>query len=629
MDETSKASSKTRLLQQLREAPASLLKAVKNNPLAAVITLLVIAYIAATMVYRFSGISGEFVADPDQRQAVFHYWRYQISGAFPPGDLLTDYAFVMHAPPFWWVMMAPLSLIFEPITAAMILNIFAFVATCIAAYLCCRAFMSHIAALAGAVFIAHSSGFHLVTAGGYARTFGPLLVLMFMAALMHKRHKTTLAVLVLQAGLYPSVVIPCGIAYGVYCIFVGDTMAARIRRTIEVSLTGFVVILLGLFQSLGAPDWWGSVVWESEALKMPVWGKGGRVNEAPLGNPAKIIALQFERTFLPIGHKISASFTDFAMDNHAFLQFMIVGFMLAYVVVRKQRIPLAPLGMIMASFAAYFLARSMAFKLYLPYRPLTHVLPYTLFILVPCLAFAISKDLFKNRKAKNNTIAICAFLLALVPTFIFTGDGLGNTARKTYSSYAKNKALFNFVRTTPLKAVYAGSFRPTDKIPLFGYHRVYINRVMAHPFRPGLYEEIERRVEKTYRALYAKTPCELNKLADEEVAYFVFQKSDLRGMDNLLFEPVGSRLAPMVTRGKKDGFYLEQADPDVLVFEGPVHKVIDLQKLRAKYSESCALSPEPPVVKPFNKATRKLLKHRSKPLKIDYDLKPASLDKPN
>ena len=44
---------------------------------------------------------------------------------------------------------------------------------------------------------------------------------------LKKRHKLALLALVLQAGVYPSVVIPCGMTYGVYCLIKGPTMRDR------------------------------------------------------------------------------------------------------------------------------------------------------------------------------------------------------------------------------------------------------------------------------------------------------------------------------------------------------------------------------------------------------------------
>ena len=76
---------------------------------AVIATLLALAYVAAVLPPRFRFIFDDWVADPDQRQAVWQYWRYHINGAIPPGDFLTDYAFVMHAPLVWWIMMASLS----------------------------------------------------------------------------------------------------------------------------------------------------------------------------------------------------------------------------------------------------------------------------------------------------------------------------------------------------------------------------------------------------------------------------------------------------------------------------------------------------------------------------------------
>ena len=83
-------------------------------------TLLFAAYFIKVMSLRMHGAWGPWAADGDQPQAVWHYWRYRIAGALPPGNLVTDYAFVMHAPPAWWAMMAGLSSFMDPLVAAKI-----------------------------------------------------------------------------------------------------------------------------------------------------------------------------------------------------------------------------------------------------------------------------------------------------------------------------------------------------------------------------------------------------------------------------------------------------------------------------------------------------------------------------
>ena len=87
----------------------------------------VLAFMIVLMALRYRGMFGEFSADGDQPQAVWHYWRYRVAGAFPPGDLMTDYAYVMHAPPVWWALMASLSTFMSPLVAAKVLNIVAWV----------------------------------------------------------------------------------------------------------------------------------------------------------------------------------------------------------------------------------------------------------------------------------------------------------------------------------------------------------------------------------------------------------------------------------------------------------------------------------------------------------------------
>ena len=81
------------------------------------------AYFVGVLLLRMAGAVSEWALDGDQPQAVWHYWRYHVAGAFPAGHLLTDYAFVMHAPPAWWALMASLSTAFEPALSAKILQV--------------------------------------------------------------------------------------------------------------------------------------------------------------------------------------------------------------------------------------------------------------------------------------------------------------------------------------------------------------------------------------------------------------------------------------------------------------------------------------------------------------------------
>ena len=68
---------------------------------------------------------------------------------------------------------------------------------------------NHFIGLAGAALLARSTYFFRITAGGYARTFGPTLTLFFVAAWLAGKRRLALVILVLQAGIYPSVMMPC------------------------------------------------------------------------------------------------------------------------------------------------------------------------------------------------------------------------------------------------------------------------------------------------------------------------------------------------------------------------------------------------------------------------------------
>lgn len=570
----------------------------------AICAAVVLAYLIACAVYRFGGAFGEFAYDGDQLQAVWHYWRYHIDGAFPPGNLNTDYAFVMHAPLVWWIFMAGLSTFVEPTTAALILNLFAFFATAFAAWWVVRGFAPDVVAATAAMLVGHSQSFHLITAGGYARTFGPLLILLFLGLWIRGRHRAVLGVLIMQAALYPSVVIPCGLAYGIRCIlFAGDD---RLRHTIEVSIVGVIVILFGQYQTLGAEDWWGSVVWESEARQMASWGSGGRINEAPLGNPTKMLLSQMSRVVQPIGHRIQA-LGRFGESNFTLVMWSWIAMLLTGGVLWNQRegddevsssgrwptqgpgVPPLIFGFFLAVLAAWIAARIMAFKLYLPYRPLNHGLPVLFFVGFPMAAWVAWSRLWRTPRRPLVRELTCAVLLVLLPVAVFYGDGLGRTKRSTFGSRPKDEPHFKFIRTLPLDATLAGNLYVMDRVPLFAYHQIYVSRIMSHPFRKGLLAEFERRIEENYKALWTADPCVILDFAErEKITHLAYTASSLKKFDKRIFAPVSNRLRGAWSKTRTQPPYLLQPAADAVLYNKADWWVVDLDKLQQSVGETCA-----------------------------------------
>ena len=76
---------------------------VKERVPAVVVTAVVVAWVSALALDRFTHAFTPWGAALDMFHWCWAYARYFTDGAFPPGHLLTDLAFVYHAPPAWWL----------------------------------------------------------------------------------------------------------------------------------------------------------------------------------------------------------------------------------------------------------------------------------------------------------------------------------------------------------------------------------------------------------------------------------------------------------------------------------------------------------------------------------------------
>ena len=560
--------------------------------LLAVVGLLALgAYCFATMKLRMAGMFDQWAADGDQAQAVWHYWRYHIPGLFPPGDFLTDYAFAMHAPPVWWVMMASFSKFMEPVLAAKIWNLVAYALGIVAIVGAVGKRTNIFIGIAAGFLLARNVDYSAIIAGGYARSFGPFLTLLFLGVFMAGRHKLALVVLVLQAALYPSVVIPCGVAYGLYTVIAGP-MPKRIRRMAGMFIAGLLIIAFGKSQDLVSHDWWGPLVTYEEASSMEVWRAGGRVAETPMRPLSVEVPRHTSRAFRQVGPALSTDLTA-AVRRHLpsipIACFVLVAGAWGIVAWRRRKqgesvidpIPWQLPLLILTSFMAYFLARALFFKLYIPYRPLQHVVPYVTYAAIPLFLWALFVNLLPRRRALATVLTV---VFTVAPQFAIFGNGYDKGPR-SYVSYSWNRTLYPVLRKLPLNALVAGDFTNTSSAPLFGHVLVYVNKNLAHPFRLGFWAEAERRIMGTYEALYATNYDDVLAFAKaEKIDYLIWQKSIHQKPDRRLFNPVRRPLNNTFRVNKARGFVLGKRQPrSAVVFEDRDTVLLDVAKLSTWY----------------------------------------------
>ena len=113
--------------------------------------------------------------------------------------------------------MATLSHVMHPGVAARLLSVLAYGLTVVPLYRATTRLSHWTMGLCALVLYAHNYTLFHSTMGGYPRSFGPALVLLVIDAWTARKHWHALLWLVLMGGLYPSVLPPTGLAYGVAC----------------------------------------------------------------------------------------------------------------------------------------------------------------------------------------------------------------------------------------------------------------------------------------------------------------------------------------------------------------------------------------------------------------------------
>jgi hypothetical protein len=530
-----------------------------------------------------------YVAETDWKQATWHYWRYSIDGAFPEGHLLTDFAFATHGPPVWWFLMATFSWFFDPIIAANILHICGFLSACVAMYFVVLRFTNHYVALVASVLVVRMPMYFAVASGGFARSFGMSLVLGFLALWVWGKHRWVLAMLILQAGFYPSAVIPCGLAYGLFLTY-RALRHKEWRPFFEVCATGVVVILIGVAYDQKSEDWWGSMMTVEQAWTNEAVQSGGRSKWVPMPRISGVFESTLTNPFRQHGPAAIDALAELNRKNRSWPLALPFFLMAGFALIRK-RIPV-PLLMLFGSAAAgFFLARGVAFKLYLPRRVLQHSYGALSVVLICIGAWVVVSFLMKKRE---HAAKIVAALVIAVPILLVAGPG---ARPHNYRSYKRDAPLYEWVaKNTPITAQFAGNYQILDEIPLFAQRQVFINWKMAHPFRFGYYAEVERRTLAMYKAYYA-TDWEtvLDFCEQEKIDYIIWDKARFQKLergDGQLFRPLRAKVAKFFRAGK-GRFVLPNTPEEAMVYKHRrKYRVVDVAKLRAWYTQEQA-KPKP------------------------------------
>lgn len=511
---------------------------------------------------QWPGLANPFVVNDDVRQQLYWMQRWLDPDLYPQ-DLLNDYARLYVS---WGVqgLYRVGVLFFHPLffSKLVAVGLFAWLGALFYSTGC--ALKDHSLGLAALCACWLSPAFMENISGGLARAFAAPLLLLFTLALVRRSRKLARGALFGQALFIPYILLPCLLAATLHLA----AWRLRIVKTMPL-LHGwadafFCLASLGLAvawqHGLGVAGF-GPLPWASEVAARPEFYADGRLDLLPFPSLAWDLIARPWSVFAP--------FRQGLVPGIAFTCLLLPALALGARRARWQTLDphVAALGsLLLASLGLYAVARLAAFKLFVPSR----YLEYTTNIFM-CLGAAFLLDallrprLVRVRRPLALALLACALLLGAARQY--------GVELYDYSAGAK---LYEFARTTPKSARFAGPPKIMDNVLTFGQRNVYASFELAHPWSTGYWTQIGPRLERLAKASYATNPNDLSLFCREEGIDFLVVDQRQYTPEFIaktpFFEPFSTMIRRLATDAPRFAvfsgqFKATQVDADTLVLD--------------------------------------------------------------
>ena len=454
-------------------------------------------------------------------------------------------------------------------------------------FLAVRSMASIPAACVSVAWLLHTPWLIRNTFGGLPRGWAGAIVAAFLYFISTKNHKAIIALIFVGSLLHPhSTFLVCA-AYSFFLAY--QFLMPQSRQAILRPLIMFLVFCPAIFAvnyfNVRRPADIGTMVDLKQAEKMPAFSKEkGRFPFVPLDPPSKEFKKKALRMFFEYEGENDASFKKRVTIG------ILIFYLLAFVVQFYRRRIIFPSELIIYTFAAatsYFLARFLAFRLYVPTRYLGWPLALFFLISMPVIIWRM----FHKENAKvqwKSLAALCVFVLSF---YLISGSNLG--ARSSYKEGDDfSDPMYTWIReNTPKSAVFAGQPSSIDGMQLYGMRRAYVTTETAHPFYDKYNEVMEHRIKVSFKALYARSAQDFLKiLENEKIDYFVFAKKffKLNGGGQVptfkfadYFAPHGNSVRKLGSFPKESYFHTNLLNfKNSIVYQSKEAIIVDVAKLR-------------------------------------------------
>lgn len=477
----------------------------------------------------------------------------------------------------------------------------------------CAAFMflavRYAAGLAPALFslvwLLHTRHVMQRLTAGLPRGWSAAVFTAYFYFAVKRNHKAILLTILVGCLLHPPGTLIIAGSYGLLLLWRvahKETRAEYLRPLLVYMALSPLYVAVTLYV-LHRPPEIGQMASYEQALKMPEFLKPlGRFPFVPLKEPwdeIKSFGFQaFLTRFYNPGKPLKSATPWIVMAALA-------GLALVGKVRKRTVLPAEVNTFLVAAIGVYFASRIFAFKLYVPDRHLQFPLAiyfiaaFSIGVWRACARTSTPSASVKEEKPmcldssrlRYGWSAVACMVLLGSFVALASGHGLKGAMNFNFSENKKG-GMWHWLRhSTPENVLIAGHPTHIDGVYLFGMRQGYVTTETAHPFYDIYLKEMNRRIDISLRAHYARTLPELVSILEpEKIDYFIFSRRDFYPESLPLmsyFPPHDALTRQLVSRPLEEYAYRQlpgkvdlQRYP-FMPYKDEWSAIVDIKKLRA------------------------------------------------
>lgn len=521
----------------------------------------------------------------DARTVIFPYHRYGPSQALADDPVARDMrAFTT---PGWSTIFIPLVKLTNIYVAPKIVQLLALGIVLAGGWLLTR---SRRIGLAGGVLFVfmmlHTDYVVGRIAGGLPRAFGLPLIALWGVGVLTNSWRVRIVTPLAAMLLYPSAAGMILAAEGIMLFVGGTERAAWSWSTLQHRLVRYgvlvaacLVLALPYFQRSDL----GPVHTLEQAKAEPAFR--ARLGIPPFANPVHRFAESIARPFKPAARRMLAPVADVARKVGLTITLLCLTLLLLLPLYRLTPLPREALAILVGAVCCYFLARTLAFRLYSPTR-------YYMFggsmatILITVSVFGrFGTNHFLRHGAALRNFVTLAFI-ALV--CVWVGDGIVPNNMMTIRR-GPQAALYQHVQALPTTARIAAHPGDSDNIPLWAGRAMMGGFETMQPWFVNSWRRQKRRFEATLRAMYATSRDAVRAYAAEHgVTHFLIRRdryrSDYRRRAHFI-RPFNGLIDDWLASRPLHRLVWHQIDPGAVVYRWQQYQLVDLGRLFRAWDE--------------------------------------------